>query len=510
LADHATTLESVAPQQILSGAERKPRSSENAIVLVVVLASAAVSWWHIRSATIWYDEAITLLTTSGHTLPDWSLGMQLFKPSANLVRIVRDLYYYDVHPPLYFCVLALWRVLFGGSLEVARSLSALFSLGTLLLLYRYAIALNMRWPVLPVVLYAVSAACLRYAYNARPYAMATFLIVLTLYLADRASGWTGVAAAACVATHYFAALIVGPIVLIEAMRYWRTNRPWGVWACCSFALLCAPLLILVRRHITARPHQYPSFGIFRKELYALLFTSVRGSIPASNKWGGIPLAGARQILLVAALFAVIGALYALRRRQFTVSCSYVAFLSGFLLLAAITNKSIMLMPGDYYLGIAAPLFAVLMAYGATALPLVSPLLATILILGIVTSTAIPMWCPPDYRAMVAGMRSECEHCTVLVGFGYAGSIPACVLYELKGGAKMYVLKVQDLPEEVVQKISPGRVYFIPANEPRTVEVEQKLLRSFPFEERPGGYFKLDTLEPEAIPVTTDRMIATGK
>ena len=90
-----------------------------------------------------------------------------------------------MHPPLYFWALAIWRLLLGSSLEVARIFSALFTLATLTLLYRYAVGLGLRWPCVPVVIYAVSAAGLRYAYNARPYAMASFLIVLTLYLAHR-------------------------------------------------------------------------------------------------------------------------------------------------------------------------------------------------------------------------------------------------------------------------------------------------------------------------------------
>jgi Dolichyl-phosphate-mannose-protein mannosyltransferase len=205
----------------------RSRPIENWIVLATLVASAVVAWWHIRSVTIWYDEAITLLTTSGHAIPDWSLGMQQFKPSADLPKILSDLYKYDVHPPLYFWTLAIWRVLFGGSLDVARALSALFTLGSLALLYRYAIEVGIRWPSVPVVIYALSAAGLRYAYNARPYAMATFLIVLTLYLAHRKSKWTGICAAACVATHYFAALCVGPIVAIGCLLCWKTNRRWG-------------------------------------------------------------------------------------------------------------------------------------------------------------------------------------------------------------------------------------------------------------------------------------------
>ena len=171
----------------------RPQPIENWIVVLTIVASAVVAWLHIRSGSIWYDEALTLLMTSGRaTLEDWSLGMGQFKPTANLFKILSQLYTYDVHPPLYFWLLAVWRVLLGSSLEVARMFSAFFTLAVLALLYRYAVGLGLRWPCVPVVVYAASAAGLRYAYNARPYAMATFLIILTLYLAYRKSKWTGV------------------------------------------------------------------------------------------------------------------------------------------------------------------------------------------------------------------------------------------------------------------------------------------------------------------------------
>jgi hypothetical protein len=44
----------------------------------------------------------------------------------------------------------------------------------------------------------------------------------------------------------------------------------------------------------------------------------------------------------------------------------------------------------------------------------------------------------------------------------------------------------------VQRIGAGRtIYLIPANEPRTIEIEKQFLQSFP--SVPGdGYFKIDT------------------
>jgi hypothetical protein len=61
-------------------------------------------------------------------------------------------------------------------------LSVLFSVATLALIYRYAKSAKVRLASVPVLVYAVSSGGIRYAYNARPYAMVSFLIVLALIL----------------------------------------------------------------------------------------------------------------------------------------------------------------------------------------------------------------------------------------------------------------------------------------------------------------------------------------
>ena len=177
------------------------QSLDRWILIATVIGFVALGWIHLHRTSIWYDEAITLLTTAGHSKLDRPIDILQFKPTADLGKILHDLYTQDVHPPLYFWTLAIWRTVFGPSLEVARVLSLLFSVMTLVLLYRLAMDFLMTWPSVPVVVYALSSAGLRYAYDARPYAMATSLIVLTLVLTHRKSKWTGLCAAAAVATH---------------------------------------------------------------------------------------------------------------------------------------------------------------------------------------------------------------------------------------------------------------------------------------------------------------------
>jgi 4-amino-4-deoxy-L-arabinose transferase-like glycosyltransferase len=470
----------------LLGGERNiqvPTSSQKWIVVAAIVAAALVGWVQLQHSSIWYDEAITLLTTSGHAKLNWALGMKQFKPSADLGKIASELYEQDVHPPLYFWTLAIWRVAFGESLEVARCLSLLFTLALLALLHWVALDLGMKWAAVPVVVYALSAAGLRYAYDARPYAMAVFLIVLTLYLANKRSKWAGVCAAASIATHYFAALCVGPILLLGIAQQWKSNRRWVWLTSVTFVACLAPLLPLLRIHVRARPLQYTGFGSFPRELWALLKGAMEGVMPSTwlPHWG--------YALLLGAVFAVVGAWWAYRHNKSPFVLVYPAFLVGFLVLAMATNKSILQMPVDYYTGVAAPLLALLIAFGVEAEPRGSLALGLAFLVG--TATHASMTKSVDYRRMAAEMRSECGNCPVLVGVGYVGAIPACVLYEAKG-MKVWLLNQDDTVDSAWRRMDePQKFFLVPSNEPATTAIEHEMERALAARQG-NGYVELDT------------------
>jgi hypothetical protein len=152
------------------------------------------------------------------------------------------------------------------------------------------------------------------------------------------------------------------------------------------------------------------------------------------------------------------------------------------------NKSFVQMPADYYLGIAAPILALLVGFGVNVLPKASPLLAAVLVVG--TVTARPMTYSVDYRTMAQQMRSECRQCPILVGVGYVGAIPACVLYEAKG-MKVNLLKPNDTVQSAVQRMGdPPEFFLVPSNEPATTQIEQTLVHTYSAEAR-HGYFEIE-------------------
>jgi hypothetical protein len=79
-----------------------------------------------------YDEQYTLFLTAGTTRPAWpdtafpaDTIARVQSGHASLGQIAHDLRTTDVHPPLYFWMISLWRSVFGPSLFAARLFSVL-------------------------------------------------------------------------------------------------------------------------------------------------------------------------------------------------------------------------------------------------------------------------------------------------------------------------------------------------------------------------------------------------
>jgi hypothetical protein len=143
----------------------------------IVLCLAA----YLRGAE--YDEQYTLFVTSGVPRPDWpatvfpaGLARDIQAGHAGLAAIAHDLRVTDVHPPLYFWLVSLWRESFGPSLFVARLLSVLLGLGALALVA--AIASAARVP--PVLAMILTLGCYGFTYTsvvARGFALAQLLLL---------------------------------------------------------------------------------------------------------------------------------------------------------------------------------------------------------------------------------------------------------------------------------------------------------------------------------------------
>ena len=149
-----------------------------AVVLLLAAAVLGAAAW-MRSAE--YDEQYTLFLTAGVARPAWpdvpfaAGDVQVVQRGrATLAGIARDLRATDVHPPLYFWAVALWRQMFGPSLIAARLLSVICGLGGLVLTGLIAA----RAGIPPSLAMLLTFGCYGFAYSsviARGFALAQLL-----------------------------------------------------------------------------------------------------------------------------------------------------------------------------------------------------------------------------------------------------------------------------------------------------------------------------------------------
>lgn len=267
-----------------------------------------------------YDEAYSIFLTAGHARPAWPTGVftpgsvrVLYAGHAGFSQIAHDLRAGDVHPPLYFWVLEVWRSITGPSWFAARLLSVLFTLTGLYLLARLAKAVDS--PVYPTLFLTLLS--YGFAYTgivARGFALAQLCNIAGVYLlftAARHKDWplalaAGVAFGAACFTNYLAVFTA-----CAALLWLLSTRPRLLPAALAGFLPLMPAcawFFLAQRH--SRIGQFAVFsparalGLLAKDSGAAIF-------------GGLPLYAGRFGLLVtlalAALFLICLACV-LRRR----------------------------------------------------------------------------------------------------------------------------------------------------------------------------------------------------
>ncbi len=154
------------------------------VLFFALLILGAVAWARAPE----YDEAYSIFLTAGDPRPAWPQGAfspsevrAFYKGDASMGGIAQDLRQGDVHPPLYFWLLELWRRLAGPSWFAARLLSVLLTLCALTCL-AWAAALA-QIAAAPAMLFALLA--YGFAYTgivARGFALAQALNMLGLAL----------------------------------------------------------------------------------------------------------------------------------------------------------------------------------------------------------------------------------------------------------------------------------------------------------------------------------------
>jgi hypothetical protein len=305
--------------------------SRLAVLLLTALVLTAAAW--LRSAE--YDEQYTLFLTAGAARPAWPIEVfpaaavtALQAGHASFAGIAHDLRSTDVHPPLYFWVVAQWRSVFGPSLFAARLLSVLFGLGSIALVGGIARSLAIR----PWLAMLLTLGCYGFVYTnaiARGFAPAELLILSGVaLLLGRQPALAGFCLGAACGYNYLA---VFPAAAVIAAT--------GAWRAIPTAM---PVLILdgwffLAQHAT-RAGQFPAF-----ELWPGLVRLIRYQVAAI--FGGLPLYvdGAwRDFAAVALGFVtilLIGSILRAQPRRWILLAGAVGTPAGLLLLGAVFNNT---------------------------------------------------------------------------------------------------------------------------------------------------------------------------
>ena len=209
------------------------RQWESIAVAAVLLGAIGLRIFLLDGQSLWYDEGVSAYMTP--------------RSFAEIVATTSV----DIHPPLYYWLLALWVVPFGQGEIALRSFSVL--LGTLTVWTTWRLGRTLAGSsvgLAAAALLAISPLAVQYSQEVRMYALAGLLSV--------ASCWAGLAllrtllgplrsqrrlvllavvygllTAALLYTHYYSALVVAAqqlwagLVLLRA-RCWRIIPYWGL------------------------------------------------------------------------------------------------------------------------------------------------------------------------------------------------------------------------------------------------------------------------------------------
>jgi len=284
-----------------------------ATLLLAALILTAIAY--LRPAE--YDEAYSIFLTAGDPRPAWPATpfrpedvRHLYTGQPSFAAIAQNLRIGDVHPPLYFWILNLWRQLFGPSWFAARLLSALFAIATLTTLSQAAKLAGV--PVIPTILITLLAYAFPYTSSvARGFALAQWLNTagLTLTLAAlkaddrRLMTASGLAFSAATFANYLA--IFTPLAALLWLTIRHAYLPKipakaGIFLLCGLTpFLPLDLYFFISQHASRRGqfppfHPFQALALIAKDSGAALF----GGLPLYASASGPAIAAALLIFFL--------------------------------------------------------------------------------------------------------------------------------------------------------------------------------------------------------------------
>jgi hypothetical protein len=338
-----------------------------------------------------YDEAIVMLTVSGHTGPIWPQEpaiageiQAMFADRTDITTLLADIRNTDVHPPLHYVAAWLMHLVTGPNLPAQRMLSLAALAGCLFLLvgqWRRDVDGDLPSTVVFILLFTLAPASYYAGSTARGYAL-VFLLLTAAYVALRRlagdretllatsslgpAAVVGIGTGLALLTHYLAA-VPAAVLGFAALTLLARRRDWR-----GLAILCAsaavPVLIagwFLLSQLDARggyePLAFPGFAAVLWQMAISLF------ILTPSEWLPVPEAG-YSMLSTAAMTAVAlfaAAILAVRKRDFMKLwlpiIIVVSHVVGLTLQQWVSGASLTF---PRYLAIVWPFTAIVLAHGA--------------------------------------------------------------------------------------------------------------------------------------------------
>ena len=214
------------------------------LLLLIMLLGAFLRFYDLGAESIWYDEASAI-----------NLSLQ------NLSTVLRDCATTQTHPPLYFILLHYWIKLFGISEIATRSLSAIFGVMSVWVIYGVGSSLyNRKVGILASFILATSFFNIAYSQEVRSYSLLLLLSLLSYYsfikiIQENKKGWylayliSGVFLGY---THVYGFFIIASqaLLFIFLWNECRETRCKFIITLAATLLTLSPLTFLLSGHIT--------------------------------------------------------------------------------------------------------------------------------------------------------------------------------------------------------------------------------------------------------------------
>jgi hypothetical protein len=279
----------------------KLRYTDACCCALLIVAALVFSLPGIFHRSIWYDEAITMVSMAHQNTTAWPRGPQPaanykknFEGNLSLSQIATALKRSDIHPPLYFWSLSKWRQAFGTSLESVRIHSLAYFIIGIIVLYCLLRESGLKRPLIPALMFSIAYSAAHLSGEARAYSLANTLVIIGAYFAYRSTPDAGgnrfkyvycsfamaLASGAAFLTNYLA---IFPVTALFAWFIWQHSisaqekrKPFAFIYPLIGMAICLLWVPVLMKHLGARPHQAAGYLGFYNEVIKVVWMNILG------------------------------------------------------------------------------------------------------------------------------------------------------------------------------------------------------------------------------------------